>query len=202
MPGLEDWVVNLIIYGIVVAVLIIALFLVMKLIRRGVDTRIHHFDDQSLKMQDLKKLEGEGLLSAEEMKRVREAMARRFLEETKEKEERERLKGVSALEELRLEAEKTGQPDPSESEPPEKEPTRALEEQPAPSRDSLPPPPDSSPAQTTPSPVSPSPTAPSLPERLRSLAAKSEAELEDLLNAGFLEPQDYELILAHRKSGE
>lgn len=167
--------------------------------------------DSTLNSGNLKVLEKKQLLTPEEMKRVREAMARQYLEEQKAREESETAAkaGVSALavEAERLEQEARRRAEEKQREASAAEPAAAPSPDPAPSAAPPSPPAEErkepAPARPEPSPVPSKPPvenahADSLPAHLQPMIEKPTGELEDLRNAGFLNEDDFARILRAR----
>ena len=166
-------------WGGVLAGAFVILFFVQHMIRRSIVRRGSHIASEEERLRDLSALKKRGLLSDEEMKRVRTVMARKFIDQQKaEAEVPKGGKGFSALEQLALEAERL------ESQLPVKE--KAGTELAAA------PPPEIPEAESLPAPVP-------LPSRLHNLLLSPETEWEDMRNAGFLTGEDVELLRAARE---
>ncbi|MDK2973106.1 MAG: hypothetical protein PWP23_2861 [Candidatus Sumerlaeota bacterium] len=163
-------------------------------------------------VEELKAAERKKLLSEEEMKRVRQAMARQYVRrQEEEKARRALLQGKTGIEALAIEAERLEAALPAPAERPKPQPGAA----PPPNRqppDSPPPNPEALPlakldrpnAATPPEsferysvPAEP-PPGPELPEKLRPMAAWPREQLEDLVNAGFLDRADFDAVLRAR----
>src|SRR5690606_23515737 len=120
----------------------------------------------------------EGQLTEEEMKLVREAMARQIVERTKAEQEKRALPASAAtalaLAEEKLVAKKLGAAEPGGVSP-----------KPAP-------------APAAPAPPAPEPetvsTAPQVADHLRPLLGKSDLELDELCEAGFVTREDIEAV--------
>lgn len=133
--------------------------------------------------EDLEKMRSEGRLTPEEARKVRAAMARQLLERQKAEEEARRLPPKAEVILSRAEAElREGRKPP----PAEQEDREAPKE----------PPP-------TPAGNGGSPEAgPDIPPRLRVHLDRSDVELEQLVEAGFLDRDDYLLLLQERRRKE
>ncbi|MCB2155874.1 hypothetical protein KQI84_13410 [bacterium] len=164
-------------WGAAFVVGIIILMFVQHFIRQSVQKRSSSLRGEEERLDELSQLKKRGLLSEEEMKRVREAMARKFVERQAEASKpAETGKGFSALEALAMEAER------AESDLVAKKSEPKIPESPPPDAPGEPPP----------------PSRPRLPERLESLLKKTETDWEDMRNAGFLSDDDVELLRAAR----
>lgn len=140
--------------------------------------------------EDLDRMKGAGQLTPEEARKVRAAMARQILERQREEEEARRQPPKAEIilsraeEELRAQRAATpghagpqpGTPGPS----PEQSPPREA------------PPPEAEGEEEE---------APAIPARLRPFLGRSDVELEQLVEAGFLRREDYFLLLRERERG-
>lgn len=135
---------------------------------------------------DIEKMKGTGLLTDEEAKKVRQAMAKRFLDESRKavadaaKRPKARAAAGPAEEWLQKEVErlKLAGPPATPAAPASSIPDRAPQEaQPAALRPAM---------------------RPRLPERLVPMLTQDRDQLEALLAAGFLTPEDLRLIEEHR----
>lgn len=190
---------ELALFGLGTFILLMALLIFFRLYRRS-QARSSDLP-AGMTVQDLKKLEGKHLLSPEEMKRVREAMARQYLDVEREKEKKSVPPDVSGLEALRLEAERLqaqgiakGTKGAEGKVQVAKQGADVAEQEIAgPTIPPLPPEAIESPGAAVPQ------TAPAqLPEHLQSMVGRSRTDLEDLLNAGFLTREEVDLVLVAR----
>ncbi len=163
---------------IAVAVVVLGWYL-YDLIRRRLES-----NSAVMTTTELKQLEKKQLLTPEEMKRVREAIAKQYIREQEERDRAEKasMQGMTGAELLALEAEKADE--------------LLAHKRPAPkpvsSGDG-----DKIPAKTK---ADVDPVVSQLPENLAFYAHAQLQELEDYRNAGFLSDEDFELILNARKS--
>ena len=159
-------------------------------------------DLEGLSVGELKSLESKNLLTPEELKSVRQAMARQYLEDQEQRKpalpDVEGRRGIEllALEAQRADSEVMERRMKGDMPRQEATPHRpALEVRPP---SSVPdgPPPEEKPA------ASPEPAAPQasgdLPTHLQNYANISRLELEDMKFAGFISDEDFERILKAR----
>jgi len=150
---------------------LIVLFFAQKAIRNAIAGRVRSVHEAGMTVQDLKGMETRGLLTPEEARKVREAMAKQFLDRTREEERAHAEAGTfTAAEMLRIEAEKAEMALQGRAKP-------AVRAAPEPQEVAKAAPPDA------------------LPAHLRGLARKPAAELDDLVSAGFLGGADRDAIL-------
>lgn len=153
-------------------------------------------------VEELKAAERKKLLSEEETKRVRQAMARQYVRrQEEEKARRALLQGKTGIEALAIEAERLDAAIPAAGERPKPQPAAA----PPPNPEALPlakldrpgnvPPPESFERFSVPAEP---PPGPELPEHLRHMAAWPREQLEDLVNAGFLDRTDFDMVMRAR----
>lgn len=172
---------EMLIYGVAFVFVVLLLFVVNKVLKVGVGRRVR---DQhtpfGMSAEDLDRLKQSGGLTDEELKRVKSAMAKKFLERAKAE---EAARNQPAKAEILLAAA-------------EAEVLRGKEPQTTPQN-----PPPVRPPLTRPAAVEePEPPAeqPPLPEKLQPLAGKSDLELEELMMAGFLAEEEARQIRAAR----
>ncbi len=128
----------------------------------------------------LQSIEKKNLLTKEELARVRQAMARQYLQDEKEREQAAaEERDMKPLEALAWEAQQAA----------------IVAEKKAPASSAKPP---AEPAPLLP-PAPPAEEETGLPERLRVFADKPEEEIESLRNAGFMSEEDYELVMEERR---
>jgi len=157
---------------------IVVLFVAKWFMRSAAESRVRSRTADSVTIRDLEDLKKAGKLTPDEMKRVREAMARRFIETQKEQAEKATNAGLTAeqvlereaaLADIELEKQRLSKPQPPDAPPP------------------------------TAGRPAPSPSAePRLPEKLAALAEHSGFEWEELRNAGFLSDEELALLRNHR----
>jgi len=201
-PQFDDFV-ELLVYGIVIGVGIIALFILTLVLRTTIGSRIKNQGIPfGMSAEDIEKLKQKGNLTEEEVKKIRQAMGRKFIERSKEveeasrepanaelmlKREEERLKAAGLnREEQPVEEDSASIPEPPDENHPKKEPLRPM---PSPATET--PPVESEARQPT--------AAGSLPEHLAGMVDRSEMELEELHSAGFLTEEDLERIRQARE---
>ena len=144
--------------------------------------------DQTVEsLSDLGNLRNKYLLSPEELKKVRESMARTYLEHEKEVKTKQQKKGMSPLQLLELEAQRVAiqKPEAAPQEVPKERSAKSL-------LPAAPPPPPSSPK--------PEESVPQIPARLKPFLATSEVEWDALVQSGFLSEEDFELLKSHRRN--
>lgn len=161
-------------YGIAIAVAVVLLFLVTHLLRLYFTRRARRIElPFGIEPGDLDKLKRGGQLTDEELKAVRKAMSRRFLERTEEQEAAKHSPGKAevilrlAEEEFLASRDRGGEASPREAEE---------------RMDS---------AET---PAKPPPDRNRLPAHLLPLADRSPMELEEMHQAGFLSAEDFRLL--------
>lgn len=171
----------MLIWGILFLFVIIGLFVVSRLLRATAESRVKgQVTPFAMTPEDIDKLKAKGKLTEEELKKVREAMARKFLERAKEEEETRR-KPVDAAVALAAEEERILRGEAKDpAMPPSDEPEKRE------SPEDMMPEPEPDAGRENP--------AEALPERLRLMLEKSGEELEELRAAGFLDEADLELI--------
>lgn len=164
---------------------VVAYFVIQRIVRAAVARRVRRAGTGApeTSFQDLSKLKAKGVLTEEEAKAVRAALARQFLDEQKQRAApppAKDAKGFSALDALASEA-------------------PLLEEQ-LRARRGAPPPSDAPPDAADPAKPEPAPDSDGLPERLERLAGADDVVLDELEGAGFLSAEDTALIRARRKA--
>lgn len=163
-----------------VLVVLAALFIFSRIAKRVADARVRRIDEAGIGVEELQRMQKSGALTPDELKKVRAAMARQYLDREKELQSKSFGSGRPALEFLaaeseRLEAELRNAPRP---------PSKAQ------------------PADTPPAPPATAVDAPrdgELAARLRPLENASDLELEELRNAGFLSDDDVESVRENRR---
>jgi hypothetical protein len=178
---------ELLTYGVLFILLVIALFLISRLYvalsgTRGKPTVF------GMDVSDVEKLKTKGGLTDEEAKAIRAAMSRRLLERVKEEEKLKKMPSkaeaaLAAIDKetaLRLKAEEEKRPAAPTIQPPRLKPTP-----PAPKQ-----------AMNASPPAS---VAPTLREELQPLLLVSEIELEDMLRSGFISAEDFDLLRTLRE---
>lgn len=140
-------------------------------------------------LEELSRLKKKELMSPEEIKRVREAMARQYLEQEKEAQEKKMKKAMTPLQLLALEAQKV---DLKKEKPQQK---LAEGEVPPPLPKGLLPTPEFNPAageKPTRQPL------PALSPKLQTYLNYPESEWEILVQVGFLTEAEHQLLKRHR----
>ena len=170
-------------YGLgVVFVGAILFLLIQRAVKRRIRAPLSTSTDREDRMRDIDRLRKAGALTNDEVKRVREAMARQFVREQEELANKQAAPNLGGMGSLALEAERLEhghRPVPIA-------PTPAI--------------PDMRPAETA-APARPEePRRAPLPARLQALANSPETELDDFVTAGFLSPADRELLRQFRQS--
>ncbi len=162
-------------------------------------------DSGLMGLEELTRLKKKDLMTPEEIKRMRAAMARQYLEQEKETKEKQQRKGLSPIELLRLEAEKVDLNNVKK-----KTKITAHEHSGKLSGEQN---------QAVPIPGSLLPNAsivpmntsdekkleaelPALNQKLRTYLGYPEAEWEALVQVGFLSPEDHQLLKQYRKKQE
>lgn len=171
---LEDSdIVEVFIWGIFIVIAVIVMFIVKRLIRQQIDTRIRNTHRPlGMDTSDLDTLKEKGDLSEEEWKAIRQTLARKIVERAQEEERlRAEKEGRSPLPVTRGTIEGLRRQTPAAQSSPDTE----QGETPAAAR-----------------------KAP-LPDRLKVFAEGDDEELEKLLLAGFLTPDDVRQIRDSRE---
>ena len=160
-------------WGAVLVAAFLVLFFLQHLIRRSVQKRSSRIAEEEARLLKLDALKKRGLVSDDELRRVREAMARKYIERQAEAAKApEPKKGFSALEQLAVEAE------------------RLDAQLPSPEGTELPPVPPPEIGSVV------------LPPRLENLLRVPETEWDDMRNAGFLSDEDVVLLRRARDQEE
>lgn len=160
---------EMLVYGILFVFVIIALFIVNRLMRDSIGSRVRNRSlEFGMTIQDLDRMREAGEISEEEYKEIKSSLSRRYMEIAKEAEEKRR-KSMNA--EVALQAEeakflKEGAPPKVEPEEPElsSEPSKVYTQ-------------ESSGAK--------------VPERLEPFMGMGDVELDELNAAGFISDEDY-----------
>lgn len=172
---------EMLIYGVAFVFVVLLLFVVNKVLKVGVGRRVR---DQhtpfGMSADDLDRLKQSGGLSDEELKRVKSAMAKKFLERAKAEEAARNMpaKAEILLAAAEQEVLRGKEPEPASAPPP----TRPTLTRPPAAKESIPP-------------AGPPP----LPEKLQPLAGRSDLELEELIMAGFLTEEEAREVRAARQ---
>jgi len=189
---------QILLYGVPVLILVV---LIVFTVVRGMNRRKRRAEAEfSLKAGDLKGLEQKQLLTKEELKAVRQAMARQYLEFEKAEEEGKSIESSSALEALAREAaraeEELAKKRTGGSAPATATKVGPLARPDTPDR----PPPEknSGPPEDIPAEKPMQPPA-NIPEHLRPHLERPEQELQDLFNAGFLSEGDLEILMKEKR---
>ncbi len=180
---------TLMIYAIAVAVAVILLFVVARVLRHYFSRRTERIElPFGISPSDLDKLRTSGQLTEEELKAVRRAMTKQYLERTEAQEAARKLppKAEAALQLAEMEATARREKEAEAQQAPGQEPA-------APEQKQQPSPRTKAAEESTP-PKAPASLEKSLPRRLAPLAAKSDFELEEMVQAGFLSEDDARLI--------
>ncbi len=175
--------------GVGVAIALVLLFVLTRVLRHYFSRRVERMETPfGMSPRDLDKLRASGRLSEEEVKAIRRTMGKQFLERSEAQEAARKMpsKAEVALQlaEMEMQARREGEEKPEE---------KAQEE---------PPKPAPKPVESAPVPEPPEPEGERLPERLVALADKSDFELEEMVQAGFLTEDDSERIRGARGGGD
>lgn len=172
---------QLLIWGIIIVVSIVGLVVLMKILGAAARSRIHNTKAESMSFDDLGRMQQTGLLTEEEMKRIKQRMAEKMLEQATPRPKESKPGGEAALRSLMLDIEARGKEALAEPEAPaspqmprEKPPAEAPAAPPMPS-------PGASAAETPPPPQKTSPE-------------KQMFDLEKLLASGAIDRAEYDRL--------
>lgn len=161
------------IFSVAIAIGAIVLFIVQRLVRNIVARRVRAHRVADAGFGELAAMKKQGLLTDEEARLVRAALARRFTQEQEPKAAEPEEPPGAALARLAIEAERLEQE------------LRARKSTAAPA------------AIHRPVPASPHSNKSPIPGRLRGLVGKPALELEELASAGFITEEDLGLLKEH-----
>lgn len=158
---------------IVIILLVISAVVIFYIRRKPANTSL-------MGLEELSRLKNKNLMSPEEQKRVREAMARHYLEQEEERKQKNNAKGLSPLQMLSLQAEKLEPKKPTLKQQGELEIPPLL-----PKTEKL-------------KPEVKTPKLPYIPTKLKPYVDYPEQEWEVLVQVGFLTQEDVERLKEYR----
>ncbi|MEQ8818813.1 MAG: hypothetical protein RLY93_01105 [Sumerlaeia bacterium] len=184
-------------YLLVLVALVVGLvvwFFIQRFVRKRIEAHVRSIEEHGIEINDLKRMQKTGLLTEDELKLVRQAMARQFLTDQDQTEAKRAggKAGFDALALLRIEAERADRELEERRRQGLSAPPPSSGPAPRPGADAMPPA-----AAAPPPPQAEAP--PPLPAALQPMTTLSDIELEDLCNAGLLSPDDMERIQQHRE---
>jgi len=187
----EEGFVEVLIWGICILLLVVALFVAKKWLRARAESAARAREITfGMSTADLEGLKKAGL-SEEELKRIRQAMGRRFLERQLEEEKKRQLPPAAQAALARAEQEELAKKAGLASERVEEMPRPAARPPLTPPLPVQPPPVFAAPKARPAAPTTKAKPQPgSLPEELQRLLGRSDLEIDELVQAGFLSPED------------
>lgn len=89
---------EVLVYGVIITFLVIALFVLNRILRVSVGEKVKRTElPFGMSPTDLDKLKSSGTLTEEEMKQIRQAMGRRFIERARAEEEKKKIPANAEL---------------------------------------------------------------------------------------------------------
>ncbi len=170
------------IYGFIFIFVLLFLFIIAKVMKSGIGNKLKNMETPfAMTPRELDKLKSDAGLTAEEIKRIRQSMARQMVERMQEEDRKKKLAGQAEIAlktfEARIEAEGIEKVKQQEI-PAAGSPIAAALQVP------------------TPPPVAP---RPALAPHLEPLLSRSDVELEELAAAGFLTEIDLRALLEAKR---
>lgn len=184
---LDNRFVEMALWGIGFLFVVIGMFIVLRVLKYQIGNKVKESPlPFGMSAADLEKIQKDGQLTDEELKAVRRTMARKIV--ARAMEEENARKGPKSAAAVAAAAEEKLRHDGVEALRREQEALAA----------GIPLKPGEKPRQPIPAEL-PTEKLDKLPEHLKALLYKSEFELEELLSAGFLTPQQLALLRAERE---
>ncbi len=192
------------IYGGICIILVLFLIILSRILRFSFGSKVKNTAlPFAMTREDIERMKEEGEITDEEYKRIKETMSKRFIERVKAEEEARKRPGRAdavlkrAEDEVRAKSDLGILEDEPEASPVGKE-EKASSPKSAPARAPL----TRSPEPPQPEAVTEEPVKPrsGLPSHLEPLLEKTDLELEDLRDVGFLSEEDMLLLRKAKKT--
>ena len=169
------------VYGFVFIFVLLFLFIIAKVMKSGIGNKLKNMETPfAMTPRELDKLKSDAGLTEEEIKRIRQSMARQMVERMQEEDRKKKLAGQAEVALRTLEARI------------EAEGIEKVKQQEVPAAG----PPGATALQLPTPPVAP---RPALAPHLEPLLSRSEVELEELAAAGFLNETDLRALLEAKR---